>query len=107
SDAANVYAFNARSGKLLWQYQPAPSDQPGNIAVVNNVVYVATDSSGPTVALNAANGVVLWSYQPKDAGGDMLVANGIVYTGGNNHVYALDGSSGKLIWSHFIAHSLI
>jgi polyvinyl alcohol dehydrogenase (cytochrome) len=80
--ASNVYAINARSGKLIWR-QRAGFDQQsgvtGSVAVFGGKVFVPITSaevsmaargdyrccvsSGGVVALDAGTGAILWKYR--------------------------------------------
>jgi outer membrane protein assembly factor BamB len=99
--------------QLKWKSIPMGSDLGNNLesspAVVNGVVYVASDSNGSVYALNASTGAQLWSFA---TGADLLaspaVANGVVYVeqyDGSN-LYALDASTGAQLWSDNIGSSL-
>jgi outer membrane protein assembly factor BamB len=98
SDDHNVYALNASTGAKLWSHD-AGSNVYTSPAVANGVVYVGSLSG--IHAYNASTGTPLWN----DGGsyvGSPAVANGVVYTGsnGDGNVYALNASSGDLLWSY-------
>jgi outer membrane protein assembly factor BamB len=116
SSQNNVYALNATTGTRIWQYPVGGFPT----TYYNKIVYVSSqDGGGDTLlyALNALNGKVLWNYS---LGGDWysntttaVVANGIIYVGfgslpgnggcsgddgGSGDVYALNATSGTLLW---------
>ena len=106
----HVYALNASTGATLWSFATgwwvlsAP-------AVANGVVYVGS-VDGNLYALNASTGAMLWSFAAVNAYGGLYsspaVVNGVVYVGSTEtpsgsgwagHVYALDGSTGAMLWT--------
>lgn len=112
SSDKNVYALNAATGELIWKYATA-----GEIltppAVANGVLYV-NSGSGTVYALNASTGVLVWSKHfgssigpPRSLAGTLggqAVSNGVLYVGiqGTPNIYvlyALDASTGAVIWA--------
>ncbi len=94
SGAANgLYAFNERTGALLWKYQTGVEEDSPVIA--NGVVYILQNG---LIALNASTGEPLWTY-PIQGNGDspLLVANGVVYAFSGD-AYAVNASTGTLLW---------
>jgi outer membrane protein assembly factor BamB len=89
SDDGNLYALNASTGALVWDY---PSGAGATPAVANGVVYV-----DGVYALNATTGALLWT---SPFGSFPAVADGVVYSVGGNDVYALNASTGALLWSY-------
>jgi quinohemoprotein ethanol dehydrogenase len=115
-----VYAFDARTGKLLWQYDPqVPKDHSKfvccdvvnrGVALYRGRVYVGT-LDGRLIALDAKTGMVVWSVQttPKDGPfaitGAPRIANGRVIIGNagaeyavRGYVSAYDAETGNLVW---------
>lgn len=115
-----VYAFNARTGQLLWQFDPqVPKDHAKfvccdvvnrGVALYRGRVYVGT-LDGRLIALDAKTGAVVWQTQttPKDGPyaitGAPRVANGRVFIGNAGSEYAVrgylsayDAETGNLIW---------
>ena len=96
-----VYALNASTGVLLWSYATLGTQMVSSPAVVNGVVYVASEDNN-VYALNARTGTKLWSY----ATGNRIisspaVANGVVYVGSDDaNLYALDAQTGTKLWSY-------
>jgi outer membrane protein assembly factor BamB len=105
-----VYAFDGITGNQVWQYETAGAIRTAP-AVANGILYV---SSGPSIvyALNASNGALIWKDQfsliantSTLAGtlGAQSVANSVVYVGvlrsGQSYdLYALNASTGAVIW---------
>jgi len=120
---SKVQAFDAASGRLLWQYDPKV---PGNVAihaccdVVNrgvalwmNRVYVGT-LDGRLIALDAHSGKALWSVMTVDrklpytmtgaplaVGGRIVIGNAGSEYGVRGYVSAYDATSGKLLWRFY------
>jgi outer membrane protein assembly factor BamB len=121
----DVYAFNATSGAIIWDYRDNSSD--GMIgpspAVVNGVVFFGFDA-GYVGALNASNGASLWNYTAaEDFLSSPTVVGGVVYIGlglsstsvvldGTGiipyNVYALNATNGDKIWNYnFTTYSYV
>jgi quinohemoprotein ethanol dehydrogenase len=120
---SKVLAFNAESGKLLWEFDP---QVPGGIAihvccdVVNRGVaiwhqrvYVAT-LDGRLIALEARSGKPVWSVSTVDAsrpyastgaplvvGNRIIIGNGGAEYGVRGYVSAYDALTGKLDWRFY------
>lgn len=121
---SKVQAFNARTGKLLWQYNP---EVPGEWAVrgccdvVNRgaaywdgKIYVGT-FDGRLVALEADSGDVVWKTDtiidrdkfytitgaPRIVKGRVLIGNGGGEFGVRGYVSAYDAETGDLHWRFF------
>lgn len=120
-----VYAVEARSGKLLWQYDPGVLGQWARktccdvvnrgVALWEGRVYVAT-LDGYLVALDAKKGRLLWKADtftdrvtmnyastgaPRIAGKYVVIGNGGAEMGARGYVSAYDLQSGKLAWRFF------
>jgi len=120
-----VHAIDARSGKLLWRYDPKSMEANGQklrvawgirgIAFWKGRVYAGT-SDGRLIALNARDGTLGWSAQtvdPKDGAtinGAPRVFNGKVvvgFAGGDfsplrGYVTAYDAETGKQLWRFYV-----
>jgi outer membrane protein assembly factor BamB len=103
---ANVRAYNADRGGLLWSH-PIATDKANQSAWFGGGVsyddgkLFATDGLGDVVALNAADGKEIWRAKP---GGPLRgapsIANGNVYAlSQDNQLYALGEADGKVAWS--------
>ena len=92
-----LYALDATTGKILWQYETGDTISFSSPAVANGVVYVGSDDK-TLHAVDAATGKGLWKYT---TGGKIksspLVDNGVVYVGSyDSNLYALDATTGKV-----------
>ncbi len=115
-----VYAFDAKSGKLLWTYDPkVPKDHAKyvccdvvnrGVALYKGRIYVGT-LDGRLIALDAKTGVTVWDVQttPKDgsyaitaapriAKGRVLIGNAGSEYPVRGFVSAYDAETGNLAW---------
>jgi alcohol dehydrogenase (cytochrome c) len=106
--ASGVIALDARSGRLIWQYQRVPGSRGHNrgLAVYGNKVFTAT-SDAYLVALDTRNGGVIWESKlagqaVKYQGAAPLLVNGKVIIGVDSAVGgtvdAYDAETGKHVW---------
>jgi alcohol dehydrogenase (cytochrome c) len=116
-----VWALDATTGTLLWQYRHAiPLDVPlccGNVnrgvAVANGKVYLATQN-GQLVAIDATNGEPVWQQTFVDvrAGESAtlapLIVKNLVIVGSSGaeygvrgHIDAFDAESGQRVWRRY------
>ena len=106
-----VYAFNANSGLMLWNYsvnvQFIPLDPEGiysSPAVVNGVVYIGSNNglAGNLYGLNATDGSQLWVYTTEGwVESPPTVGNDIVYIPSSyGDLYALNATNGQKVWSN-------
>lgn len=99
SSDSSLYAINANTGAVEWKINTVVD--PGSPTVVGGVVYFTSDK---VYAVNASNGAQLWSSYPSPYTDDEFpgrpdVVNGIVYIGAvGNYFYALDATTGSLLW---------
>ena len=99
-----VYALNADTGALLWQFEGATGGFSTNPLVVDGKVMLGS-RDGYFYSLDANTGALLWQY-PSAAGGALAPIlysaayhNGRVFFAANdNHAYALDANNGGLVW---------
>ncbi|HVU68445.1 MAG TPA: PQQ-binding-like beta-propeller repeat protein, partial [Ktedonobacteraceae bacterium] len=105
-------ALSAQDGHVLWTFQThAPTG--GSIeaiyptpAVANGVVYMGVTTNGPDqhgnflIALSASRGKVIWQKPlPAYMGNQLLLDNGIIYTGTvDSTLHAFKASDGSEIW---------
>ena len=97
----DVYAFNATNGAEIWRYGDNSCDRITPPAVVNGVVYFATDRY--TCALNASDGSLLWKYSAGMFISYPAVADGMVFIGSGEGskgtLLALNATDGRSIWN--------
>ncbi len=121
---SKVYAFDAKSGKLLWKYDPkVPGEWAVNACcdVVNRGVaawqgklYLATVDAR-LIALDAATGKVIWDVltidpgkpyaitgAPRVAKGKVLIGQGGSEFSQRGYVSAYDAQTGKLDWRWYV-----
>jgi outer membrane protein assembly factor BamB len=87
SDEGNLYAFNAASGAILWNYTIG-NGTLSTPTVADGVMYIGS-SDGNIYALNATNGIKLWSHTTSGAVFSPAIVNGVLYAGASNNIYAL------------------
>ena len=116
-----VYAVDARTGRLLWTYDPeVPRARVAffvccdvvnrGVALYRGKVYVGT-LDGRLIALDAATGRPVWSVQttdtskpyvisgyPRIANGKVLIGNAGSEYGVRGYVTAYDAQTGKQLW---------
>ena len=118
-----VYALNAKTGELLWKYDPKVPRETGfhaccdvvnrGVAVWGGEVYVAT-LDGRLVALDAKTGNVAWSVvtvdqsqpytitmAPRVIKGKVIIGNSGSEYGVRGYISAYDAADGKLIWRFY------
>jgi outer membrane protein assembly factor BamB len=99
------YALDAATGTLRWRYQTGTSVESTPV-VMSGVVYFTSDGA---YALNAANGAQLWhnalESSQSTCSTESTLLNGVMYLGqtdgtGVSTLYALDTSTGNMLWQH-------
>ena len=118
-----VYALNAKTGELLWKYDPKVPRETGfhaccdvvnrGVAVWEGKVYVAT-LDGRLVALDAKTGDAAWSVvtvdqsqpytitmAPRVIKGKVIIGNSGSEYGVRGYMSAYDAASGKLVWRFY------
>jgi PQQ-dependent dehydrogenase (methanol/ethanol family) len=120
---SRVFALNAETGALLWQYDPkVPGQWAVNLCcdVVNRGVAVWGGSvyfgtlDGRLIALDAKDGSPVWEVQttptdrpysitgaPRVIKGKVIIGNGGAELGVRGFVSAYDAASGKLVWRFY------
>ncbi len=120
---SKVYAFDARTGRSLWSYDPKVDKRRGfsaccdvanrGVAVWEGKVYAAA-LDGRLTALDAKTGKVIWSKvtvdqskpytitgAPRVVKGKILIGNGGAEYGVRGYLSAYDGQTGKLVWRFY------
>jgi PQQ-dependent dehydrogenase (methanol/ethanol family) len=120
---SKVYAFNAKTGKLLWQYDPKVPGQTGikgccdvvnrGVAAWQGRIYLGA-YDGRLIALDAKTGKPAWSVMtvdpdkpytitgaPRIANGKVFIGNGGSEIGVRGYVSAYDARNGKLLWRFY------
>jgi len=118
-----VKAYEARTGKLLWAYDPQVRRELGvnaccdvgnrGVAVWNHKIYVGA-YDGRLVALDAATGKPVWStltvdttrpytitQAPRVIRGRVIIGNSGGEYGTRGYISAYDAETGKLAWRFF------
>lgn len=103
--SAVVHAFDAQTGRTVWQRRiEVPGNQSasafgGGVSYAEGRIY-ATNGVGMVAALDANTGAEIWKVKP--AGplrGSPTLAFGAVYVmTQDNQIYALDASDGSPLW---------
>ena len=118
-----VYAFDAASGRKLWEYDPKTPGQWAvnvccgivnrGIAAWHGKIYVGT-LDGRLVAIDAASGRPVWSTltvdqskhysitsAPRVANGKVFIGNSGGEFGVRGYISAYDAETGKLLWRFY------
>jgi outer membrane protein assembly factor BamB len=105
SGDGNLYALDAATGALKWNYSYGPFRS--SPAVANGLVYIGSNDN-KLYALDATTGTLKWSYATGgEIGSSPVVANGLVYVGSDDgKLYALDATTGTLKWSYATGGSI-
>ena len=94
-----IHALDGRSGQVLWVAEmPYPFSPEFTPTVVGEKVYVPGEF-GEYNVLDAENGALAWSLQGVRAESPPTVIDGVVYLTAINTAYALDESTGAVVWS--------
>jgi quinohemoprotein ethanol dehydrogenase len=118
-----VKAYDARTGRLLWAYDPQVRRELGvnaccdvgnrGVAAWNHKIFVGA-YDGRLIALDAATGTPVWSTQtvdtskpytitqaPRVINGRVIIGNSGGEYGTRGYISAYDAESGKLSWRFF------
>ena len=90
SDDNYVYALNAQSGQLLWNYKTGDKVQ-SSAAFSDGLVYIGSNDTS-IYALNATNGDKVWLFTTGSyVASSPAISGDIIYVGCfNNKTYALN-----------------
>lgn len=120
---SKVYAFDAKTGTLLWEHDPEVPGETGfkaccdvvnrGVALYDGKVYSGT-LDGRLIALDAKTGALVWSEvtvdqskpytitgAPRIVKGRVLIGNGGAEYGVRGYVSAYDAKTGKLAWRFY------
>ena len=120
---SKVYAFEAKTGKALWKFDPEVPGSAGinaccdvvnrGAAYADGRVFVGT-VDGRLIALDAQTGLKIWSSQtvddnqaytitgaPRVARGKVYIGNGGAEYGVRGYVSAYDSATGELVWRFY------
>lgn len=121
---SSVFAVNARTGALVWDYDPQVDRSQGyraccdvvnrGVALYDNKVYVGT-IDGRLIALNAQTGEVEWEVltidrsrpytitgAPRIADGKVIIGNGGAELGARGYITAYDALTGEEEWRFWV-----
>lgn len=110
--AYEVAAFAAATGAPSWTYPLPLLEIASDYAYSNGSLFVGgggSTGSQDVISLSAATGVFQWSHSDPDGGtfaespaGRNLITDGktLVYLSSNNHLIAVQASTGHKIWQH-------
>ena len=97
----DVYAFDAQSGRQIWDYQ-ADFGSITNLAVADGRVYfgLEADSMSSLNALNASNGSLLWSTLCEIFYSTPVAENDRIFINSFYSILAFNGVDGSLSWNY-------
>jgi serine/threonine protein kinase len=110
SQAQGLDAFDANTGRLLWQYMlPPPTSTPGQpgSGVPNNTLagssgttFYLEDSNGTLMGLSTSNHTLLWKYNDSRGKAEQFIeSDGVLALMYADAVVALDSQTGSKLWS--------
>ena len=120
SDDGKLYAIEALSGELLWTFQSGSAVRSSPAYAEGKVLFLSYD--GFFYALEAENGTLIWKFKTEGESPHLIkdyfdksfkpdfwdfylsspvITEGRLFFGsGDHHIYALNISSGELIWKY-------
>ncbi len=103
-----LYSIDERTGYVNWAHS-TPGSVWGEVVTDPTINTVFTSVGNPTPgveAINATTGALVWQYNAPTFGGDddigapLTLANGLIYANSKNgFIYALNESTGAVVWS--------
>lgn len=106
----NVYAFEAKSGQLIWSYQANFSfNTISNLAVADGKVFFAAnggysvgEGASCLIALDATNGSLLWRAPCDVFYTNPAAEDGRVFINSDHSLIALNATGGNVMWRYTI-----
>jgi outer membrane protein assembly factor BamB len=102
---AVIHAFDAKTGKRIWEKSVRAADDTGHIEFGGGVSVegdrlFASTGTGDVLALSTVDGKILWSVRPGGPlRGSPTISLGNVYVmSQDNQLFALNESDGAVIW---------
>lgn len=105
--SCGIYAIDAESGKVIWEYKTANSVK--NNIIIEEDKLIAQDAEGNVYCLNALDGNELWTAKA-DLGSSLATSSGItvsdgaVYTGCAAGITAFNIENGEKLWENIRNH---
>ena len=103
---AQVRAFSADTGALLWERQVRGENSPSETLFGGGVSYeggrlYATNGAGDAAALDASTGAVLWQVKPGGPlrGAPTVAVDTVYAVSQDNQLYALNAQNGETRWT--------
>ncbi len=96
-----VYALDTANGSTRWTYHTG-----GRVSIApivdHGVVYAGSGDDGQRIlAIDAASGKLLWQTASTfDTATQLAMADGMLYTTGNNNLVGLNPRNGKVLWQY-------
>lgn len=98
-DTGNVYAVDAESGQLKWQYEAEGQMYQLDVAIADDVVYFASQPNY-LYALDGKTGEVRWKTTVDGLSEPIpTIIDGTVFVRAISKIYAVDAETGKNLWS--------
>jgi alcohol dehydrogenase (cytochrome c)/quinohemoprotein ethanol dehydrogenase len=120
---SKVQAFEATTGRLLWQFDPKVPGESAvksccdvvnrGVAFWDGKVYVGT-IDGRLIAINGKSGAIVWSVltidpqsqsaitgAPRIVKGKVIIGNAGADQGARGYVSAYDAATGRLVWRFY------
>lgn len=97
-----IYALDAKSGNVLWQYATVNSIR--NTIIVDGGRVYAQDCEGYVYCLNADNGQEIWKIhsgieRPRNTSLGIALADGKLYCGGPHLLSCINTADGATLWT--------
>jgi outer membrane protein assembly factor BamB len=109
----NLQAYDAATGKLLWEHNKRFNLPTRGMAYANGLLYVPGNPGGATgsiTALDGNTGKIVWSVNPKlESRGDpngLAISNGTLVSISGNQIFAIDAATGADKWQRKVRRDL-